>query len=148
MLQVQKEFTSALVPSPEAIEKIGQYFYKKTSELISAGSYSLIHKDTKGVNIVDVLKLVPIYWAASEIVRLLRPNNVSCTVFLMANSIRLVYHSRINHTNLVYTLPKSCTIYLVKFTSKDLLTESGLSYVTEQFVDSSSLISSLPSTWC
>jgi len=66
--QVQKEFISALAPSPEAIEKIGQYFYKKTTELVSAASCSLINTNTKSVNIVrDVLKLVPVYWAASEI---------------------------------------------------------------------------------
>jgi len=66
--QVQKDFISALAPSPEAIEKIGQYFYKKTAELISAASCPLINSNTKSVNIVaDVLKLVPVYWAASEI---------------------------------------------------------------------------------
>ncbi|KAG6381666.1 heme peroxidase [Boletus reticuloceps] len=66
--QVQKEFISALAPSPEAIEKIGQYFYKKTAELISAASCPLINSNTKSVNIVaDVLKLIPVYWAASEI---------------------------------------------------------------------------------
>ncbi|KAG9313033.1 heme peroxidase [Chiua virens] len=66
--QVQKEFISALAPSPEAIEKIGQYFYKKTTELISTASYPLIGSNTRSVNIVnDVLKLVPVYWAASEI---------------------------------------------------------------------------------
>lgn len=80
---MQKEFISALAPSPEAIEKIGQYFYKKTAELVSVGSYSLINTNTKSVNIVNVLKLVPIYWAASEIVRLPCSRTVSCTSFLM-----------------------------------------------------------------
>jgi linoleate 10R-lipoxygenase len=68
VVQVQKEFISALAPSPEAAEKIGQYFYKKTAELVSAASYSLINTNTKSVNIVgDVVKLVPVYWAATEI---------------------------------------------------------------------------------
>ncbi|KAI9464255.1 heme peroxidase [Boletus coccyginus] len=68
VVHVQKEFISALAPTPEAIEKIGQYFYKKTAELISGASYSLINTNTKSVNIVaDVLKLVPVYWAAAEI---------------------------------------------------------------------------------
>ena len=72
---MQKEFISALAPTPEAIEKIGQYFYKKTAELISGASYSLINSNTKSVNIVaDVLKLVPVYWAATEIVRILLLN--------------------------------------------------------------------------
>lgn len=66
---MQKEFIGALAPSPEAIEKIGQYFYKKTAELISTVSCPLINSNTRSVNIVDVLKLVPVHWAASEIVR-------------------------------------------------------------------------------
>ena len=75
--QMQKEFISALAPSPEAIEKAGQYFYKKTAELISVASCSLGGANTKSVDIVrDVLKLVPIYWAASEIVRILILNIV------------------------------------------------------------------------
>ncbi|KAF9223967.1 heme peroxidase [Gyrodon lividus] len=66
--QIRKEFVSALAPSPEAIDKIGQYFYKKSSELIVASSCTLINTNTKSVNIVrDVLKLVPVYWAASEV---------------------------------------------------------------------------------
>lgn len=70
--ELQKEFTSALAPSPEAIEKIGQYFHEKTAELISASSCPLINTNSRSVNIVrDVLKLVPVYWAASEIVRML-----------------------------------------------------------------------------
>ena len=73
---MQEEFISALAPTPEAIEKIGQYFYKKTAELVSGASCSLINSNTKSVNIVaDVLKLVPVYWAASEIVRVPRLNN-------------------------------------------------------------------------
>lgn len=70
--QVQKEFISAIASSPEVVDKIGQYFYKKTTELVSTASYSLINTNTNSVNIVgDVLKLVPVYWAASEIVRIL-----------------------------------------------------------------------------
>jgi cytochrome P450 len=65
--KVKKEFLDTLAP-PEAIDKIGQYFHKKTSELIKANSCSLIGTNTKTVNVVrDVLKLVPIYWAASEV---------------------------------------------------------------------------------
>lgn len=86
--KVQKEFISALSP-PEAIEKIGQYFYKKTTEFVLAGSCPLIHSNTKSVNIVDVLKLVPIHWAASEIVRLLY--RIPLTTFLITFFLRLVY---------------------------------------------------------
>ncbi|KIK94193.1 hypothetical protein PAXRUDRAFT_143426 [Paxillus rubicundulus Ve08.2h10] len=62
------EFINALAPSPAAIDKIGQYFYTKSSELIAASSCSLINTNIKSVNIVrDVLKVVPVYWAASEV---------------------------------------------------------------------------------
>lgn len=89
VVQVQKEFISALAPTPEAIDKIGQYFYKKTTELISAASCPLINTNTKSVNIVaDVLKLVPVYWAASEIVRMLWPE-YRTALFLTADSLRL-----------------------------------------------------------
>lgn len=66
------------------MEKIGRYFHKKTAELVSVASYSLINTNTKSVNIVgDVVKLVPVYWAASEIVRILRLNTIRRRVFLM-----------------------------------------------------------------
>ncbi|KAF9240691.1 heme peroxidase [Melanogaster broomeanus] len=65
--KMRNEFLGALAP-PEAIDKIRQYFYKKTCELIVASSCSLIGENTKAVNVVrDVLKLVPVYWAASEV---------------------------------------------------------------------------------
>ena len=86
--QVQKEFISALAPSPEAVEKIGQYFYKKTAELISAASCPLINTNTNSVNIVrDVLQLVPVYWAASEIVRMFSLESLD---FLTTGIVRLV----------------------------------------------------------
>ncbi|KAG6334671.1 hypothetical protein ID866_4420 [Astraeus odoratus] len=66
--EIHKQFLSALTPSPEAVEKIGEYFYKKTRELIEQNSVALIGTNTCSVNIVrDVLKYVPVYWAASEI---------------------------------------------------------------------------------
>lgn len=67
-VEEQKRFISALAPSPEAISAIGAYFNSKTNELIKLHSFSLIGKNTHGVNIVrDVLKLVPLHWAATEI---------------------------------------------------------------------------------
>ncbi|KAG1742705.1 heme peroxidase [Suillus paluster] len=64
----QKQFISALAPSPEAVSKIGTYFYTKTQELIEQHSLTLIGKKTRAVNIVrDVLKFVPLHWAATEV---------------------------------------------------------------------------------
>ncbi|KAG1767154.1 heme peroxidase [Suillus placidus] len=67
-VEEQKRFISALAPSPEAISAIGKYFNDKTKELIELHSFSLIGKNTRAVNIVrDVLKFVPLHWAATEI---------------------------------------------------------------------------------
>ncbi|KAG2350116.1 heme peroxidase [Suillus weaverae] len=64
----QKQFISALAPSPEAISKIGTYFYNKIKELIEQHSFSLVGEQTHAVNIVrDVLKVVPLSWAATEV---------------------------------------------------------------------------------
>jgi hypothetical protein len=65
----QKQFIGALAPSPEDVSKIGAYFYDKTTELIRQHSFSLIAEKTRAVNIVrDVLKFVPLHWAATEVV--------------------------------------------------------------------------------
>ncbi|KAG1765167.1 heme peroxidase [Suillus placidus] len=67
-VEEQKRFISALAPSPEAISAIGKYFNDKTKELIELHSFSLIGQNTRAVNIVrDVLKFVPLHWAATEI---------------------------------------------------------------------------------
>jgi len=59
----------ALADSPETVNHIGTFFYEHTLELIKSNSYSLVGKKSYGVDIVrDVLKIVPIIWAASGIV--------------------------------------------------------------------------------
>ncbi|KAF9466079.1 linoleate diol synthase [Collybia nuda] len=64
----QAKTTAALASSPEAISKIGQFFHDTTRQLITANSFSLVGNKTHAVDIVrDVLKLVPIYWAAADI---------------------------------------------------------------------------------
>ncbi|KAG2132772.1 heme peroxidase [Suillus clintonianus] len=67
-VEEQKRFINALAPTPEAISAIGTYFNNKTKELIEQHSFSLIGKNVRAVNIVrDVLKSVPLHWAATEI---------------------------------------------------------------------------------
>ncbi|KAG1795206.1 heme peroxidase [Suillus plorans] len=67
-VEEHKQFIGALAPSPEAISAIGTYFNNKTKELIELHSFTLIGSNTRGVNIVrDVLKYVPLHWAATEI---------------------------------------------------------------------------------
>lgn len=66
--QAQEKVYKALTDSSESVNKIGKYFYDTTRELIESCNYSLVGKKTYGVDIVrDVLRIVPVYWAASEI---------------------------------------------------------------------------------
>jgi len=66
-----KRFIGALAPSSEAVSNICSYFYNDTKELIEETSFSLVGDKTRGVNIVrDVLKFVPLRWAATQVVRL------------------------------------------------------------------------------
>ena len=59
-----------LLPKPDSGDDVAQYFYNKTRELMESKSFSLTDKNLKNVDIVrDVLKNVPIYWAATQIVR-------------------------------------------------------------------------------
>ncbi|KAJ8594598.1 putative linoleate diol synthase [Rhizopogon salebrosus TDB-379] len=64
----QRQFISALTPSPEAVTSICAYFYNKTKELIEQSSFPLIGEKTRAVNIVrDVLRFLPLRWAATEV---------------------------------------------------------------------------------
>ncbi|KAG5638347.1 hypothetical protein H0H81_000480 [Sphagnurus paluster] len=64
----QEKVYKALGDTPDSINKIGRFFYEKTRELIDARSFSLVGKKTNGVDLVrEVLKYVPVYWAASDI---------------------------------------------------------------------------------
>jgi linoleate 10R-lipoxygenase len=66
----QCEVLRVLQTSPERVEQIADYFYTKTCELIKIKSYLLSDKNIKFVDIVrDVLRYVPLHWAATELVR-------------------------------------------------------------------------------
>ncbi|KAI6023916.1 hypothetical protein PISMIDRAFT_470487 [Pisolithus microcarpus 441] len=66
--EIHTQFLGALTPSPEAVQKIGDYFYNKTRELIEQNSVPLIGSNTRSINIVsDVLKYVTVHWTATEI---------------------------------------------------------------------------------
>ncbi|KAI6149466.1 heme peroxidase [Pisolithus tinctorius] len=66
--EIRTQFLGALTPSAEAVQKIGDYFYKKTRELIEQNSVPLIGTNTRSVNIVsEVLKYVSVHWTAVEI---------------------------------------------------------------------------------
>jgi hypothetical protein len=67
----QRAVLGALLYTPESPNKIGQYFYNKTRELITANSFSLVGGKSRCVDVVrHVLRHVPVYWAATEIVSL------------------------------------------------------------------------------
>ena len=68
----QREVLRALTSSPNALDKIAQSFYDNTRTLMSSKSYTLTDKNTRNVDIVrDVLKYIPLRWAATEIVRVI-----------------------------------------------------------------------------
>ena len=72
--KAQEKVYKALADSPESIEQIGRFFYDTTRTLIGSQSYKLVGKNICGVDVVrDVLKYVPVYWAASEIVGSVSP---------------------------------------------------------------------------
>jgi len=65
----QREVLRILQASPDQAEKIAHYFYERTRKLIISKSYTLADEGTKFVDIVrDVLRYVPLYWTATELV--------------------------------------------------------------------------------
>jgi cytochrome P450 len=66
--EAQAKVHKAIVDSPETLEQTGTFFFETTRELITSSSFSLVGKKTFGVDIVrDVIKIVPLFWAATEI---------------------------------------------------------------------------------
>ncbi|KAF5383694.1 hypothetical protein D9615_003624 [Tricholomella constricta] len=66
--EAKEKVYKALGDSPESIDKIGKFFYDTTRRLIDFQSFALVGKKTYSVDLVrDILKYVPIYWAASDI---------------------------------------------------------------------------------
>ncbi|KAI0091665.1 linoleate diol synthase [Irpex rosettiformis] len=62
----QQAVISALIgSSPDSFKKLTKYFYDKTRELIKSQSWTTVGATKNNVDIVrDVLKYVPVYWAA------------------------------------------------------------------------------------
>ncbi|KAI0792157.1 linoleate diol synthase [Abortiporus biennis] len=58
-----RAFLSALTGGENGTEKIVEYFYHKTRELMLRESYALVGSNARSVDLArDVLKYVPIYW--------------------------------------------------------------------------------------
>lgn len=50
-------------------EKTAAFFFEKTRQLVSSSSFAVVGGQRLVVDLVrDVLKLVPVYWAATEVV--------------------------------------------------------------------------------
>lgn len=61
----QRDIIGALTGVPGSTEKITEYFFAKTRELITRESNGIVGSNTKTVDLArDVLKFVPIHWAA------------------------------------------------------------------------------------
>lgn len=60
----QQAMLEALVGAPGAVDRITEFFYLKTREMMVSESWGSVKRTTKNVDIVrDVLKYVPLYWA-------------------------------------------------------------------------------------
>jgi hypothetical protein len=112
----QKQFISALAPSPEAISKICSYFYNGTRELIEQTSFPLVGENTRAVNIVrDVLKYVPLRWAATEVVCL---HLTVPRIFSDDYDHRLELHSRHSNTLMASSLSLNYLTCFLRFISQ------------------------------
>ena len=59
----------AILNSPDLVERIGQYFYETTRNFIAKECFTLVGGKISGVDLVrQVLRVVPIYWAAADLV--------------------------------------------------------------------------------
>jgi len=57
------------------LESIGHYFYDTTQELIAQNSFTLVGGSSFGVDLIKyVIRLVPVHWAASDLVSRLWTN--------------------------------------------------------------------------
>ena len=66
----QREILRILQASPDQADKIAHHFYERTRKLIVSKSYILSDKRVRFVDIIsDVLRYVPLYWTATELVR-------------------------------------------------------------------------------
>ncbi|KAJ7623211.1 linoleate diol synthase [Roridomyces roridus] len=61
----QREIYTKLFESPEHLDKVGTFFRDTTRKLVASHSFTIVNGKTNVVDIVrDVLKVVPVYWAA------------------------------------------------------------------------------------
>lgn len=61
------------------MESIGRYFHDTTQKLIAENSFTLVGGMSFGVDVIkNVIRLVPVYWAASDLVSR-SWTNTSCT---------------------------------------------------------------------
>ncbi|EKM53767.1 uncharacterized protein PHACADRAFT_260261 [Phanerochaete carnosa HHB-10118-sp] len=60
----QRAMLGALAGAPGSVEKIAEFFYRKTREMMVSEAWTGVGRSTKSVDVArDVLKYVPIYWA-------------------------------------------------------------------------------------
>ena len=66
----QREILRILQTSPDQADKVAHHFYERTRKLVVSKSYILSDKRVRFVDIIsDVLRYVPLYWTATELVR-------------------------------------------------------------------------------
>ena len=83
----------AVLNSPDLVEEIGKYFYDTTKKFIASESYTHVGGKICGVDLVrQVLREVPIHWAAIDLVSLNMINYIFS--FMLMNSLRRVFTSK------------------------------------------------------
>ncbi|VDB91968.1 unnamed protein product [Peniophora sp. CBMAI 1063] len=66
----QRSVLHALVPTPGDSDAIGKFFYEKTRALLSGRSFVLADANILNVDVLDVLKAVPLHWIMSDVLGL------------------------------------------------------------------------------
>jgi hypothetical protein len=90
----EKQAVLAVVNSPDLVEQIGKFFYDTTKKFIASESYTLVGGKICGVDLVRlVLKAVPIYWVAIDLVSFNNDQSYISSRFMLMNSLRLVFSS-------------------------------------------------------
>lgn len=64
----QHEFSHSIILKGEDSDAISKFFYDKTRSLLSERSFVLADKEVLNVDVLDIIKAVPLHWVMSHVV--------------------------------------------------------------------------------
>ena len=77
------------------MEEIGKFFYDTTKKFIASESYTLVGGKICGVDLVrQVLRVVPIQWAAIDLVSFNNDQVTYIFSYMLMNALRRVFSSK------------------------------------------------------